>query len=76
MNLFVTVLTVNGRLNTFRGANDALTTFNDFSGRRFTQLAKQFEGHTRMLVAMKSDLDQIFRRIRYVFWFILLAGAD
>lgn len=68
----------------YRDVNERLATFNDFSQKRFGQLVRQFEGHTRMLVAMKSDLDQIFRRIRcanalwplwVAFWPALVAAS-
>ena len=52
------------RLAAFRRSNQELTTFNDFSAKRYQQVSRDFEGHTRMLVAMKADLDSIFRRIR------------
>jgi KxDL motif-containing protein 1 len=52
------------RLAAFRKTNLELTTFNDYSARRYATVAREFEAHTRMLVAMKADLDAVFRRIR------------
>ena len=52
------------RLAAFRKTNQALHTFNDFSAKRYQQVYRDFDNHTKMLVAMKADLDSIFRRIR------------
>jgi len=46
-------------------SNELLHTFNEFSAKRYQDVYKQFDQHIKMLVAMKADLDSIFRRIRY-----------
>lgn len=60
----------------FREANDTLHTFNEFSAKRFLQLQKQFESHTRMLLGMKGDLDSIFRRIRFAYLYVCLRSGS
>ncbi|CAM6086473.1 unnamed protein product [Calypogeia fissa] len=54
-------LQILGRL---QDSNAVLSHFNDFSERSFTAVANDFSRNTRLLKAMKVDLDHIFRRIR------------
>eukprot|EP01095_Lingulamoeba_sp_RSL-Kostka_P007614 TRINITY_DN2440_c1_g1_i1.p1 TRINITY_DN2440_c1_g1~~TRINITY_DN2440_c1_g1_i1.p1 ORF type:complete len:234 (+),score=116.18 TRINITY_DN2440_c1_g1_i1:98-703(+) len=45
-------------------SSQALVTFNQFSSKLYNQIGKDFEQKTKMIIEMKKDLDNIFRRIR------------
>uniref|UniRef100_UPI00398E35FB kxDL motif-containing protein 1 n=1 Tax=Pristiophorus japonicus TaxID=55135 RepID=UPI00398E35FB len=51
-------------LDRFEKTNEMLLNFNNLSSVRLQQMAERSQHHTRALVDMKKDLDNIFRRIR------------
>ncbi|XP_043577481.1 kxDL motif-containing protein 1 isoform X2 [Chiloscyllium plagiosum] len=51
-------------LDRFEKTNEMLLNFNNLSNVRLNQMTERYQHHTRALVDMKKDLDNIFRRIR------------
>ncbi|XP_041060744.1 kxDL motif-containing protein 1 [Carcharodon carcharias] len=51
-------------LDRFEKTNEMLLNFNNLSSVRLNQMTERYQHHTRALVDMKKDLDNIFRRIR------------
>lgn len=51
------------RLQRFEKTNEMLTNCNALSVNRLASAGTEFKKHTQLLVDMKKDLDQIFRRI-------------
>jgi hypothetical protein len=41
-----------------------LTEFNEFSTKIYNQIYKEFETHTKIVIEMKKDLENVFKRIR------------
>ena len=54
------------RLMRFEKTNEMLLNFNILSKARFETTQHEFKKHTQLLAEMKMDLDQVFKRIRYV----------
>jgi len=50
--------------DTLRLSCEALAQMNDFAGKEYSKLSKEYLKHTKMLKEMKSDLDYIFQKIR------------
>nr|XP_027222591.1 kxDL motif-containing protein CG10681-like [Penaeus vannamei] len=53
-------------LQRFEKTNEMLSNCNALSATRFALAQKEFKKHTALLVDMKKDLDNIFRRIRTI----------
>lgn len=51
------------RLQRFEKTNEMLTNCNALSVNRLASAGSEFKKHTQLLVDMKKDLNQIFRRI-------------
>ncbi|XP_059494461.1 kxDL motif-containing protein 1 [Stegostoma tigrinum] len=51
-------------LDRFEKTNEMLLNFNNLSSVRLNQMTERYQHHTKALVDMKKDLDNIFRRIR------------
>ncbi|KAK7078092.1 KxDL motif-containing protein 1 [Halocaridina rubra] len=54
------------RLQRFEKTNEMLSNCNALSATRFALAQKEFKKHTALLVDMKKDLDNIFKRIRTI----------
>lgn len=52
------------RLDSLDKSNERLTSLNKISAQRYLQTSKQFEKHRTVLTTMKTDLDNIFKRIK------------
>ncbi|XP_045103838.1 kxDL motif-containing protein CG10681-like [Portunus trituberculatus] len=53
-------------LQRFEKTNEMLSNCNSLSATRFALAQKEFKKHTALLVDMKKDLDNIFKRIRTI----------
>lgn len=53
-------------LQRFEKTNEMLSNCNSLSAARFALAQKEFKKHTTLLVDMKKDLDNIFKRIRTI----------
>ena len=54
------------RLMRFEKTNEMLLNFNGLSMARFETTQQEFRKHTQLLSEMKTDLDNVFKRIRCV----------
>ena len=54
------------RLETLEVANEKLSSLNTLSAKSYALHVANFRTYTQSLVAMKRDLDSVFRRIRCV----------
>ena len=54
------------RMQRFEKTNEMLSNCNSLSATRFALAQKEFKKHTALLVDMKKDLDNIFKRIRTI----------
>lgn len=54
------------RLQRFEKTNEMLSNCNSLSATRFALAQKEFKKHTALLVDMKKDLDNVFKRIRTI----------
>ncbi|CAO3623947.1 unnamed protein product [Cunninghamella blakesleeana] len=51
-------------LEVYQTTQKNLKAFNDFSQARYQQVHKHFETHTKLLREVKSDLDNVFIKLR------------
>lgn len=54
------------RLSRYEKTNEMLINFNLLSLSRYEATSQEFKKHTQVLYEMKKDLDNVFRRIRFV----------
>jgi len=45
--------------------NEKLDSINKISANRYLDATREFTNHAQMLTTMKTDLDSIFKRIKY-----------
>jgi hypothetical protein len=64
-NLF-SFVAPNCRLGRLQDSNAVLSHFNEYSEHCFSEVSGDFTRNTRLLRSMKSDLDYIFQKLRYV----------
>lgn len=46
-------------------ASSSLSALNEFSAIKWADLHPKFEAHTKLIKELQSDLDHVFRKIRY-----------
>jgi hypothetical protein len=54
------------RLGRLQDSNAVLTHFNEYSEQCFVEVSSDFASKTRLLKSMKSDLDHIFTKLRWL----------
>jgi hypothetical protein len=52
------------RLATATQTHDTLAAFNEFAEARYAELQKRLEHHITFVLALRKDLDSVFRRLR------------
>ena len=57
---------ISARLEQLDKSNEVLEGINKVSAKRYLDATKEYANHAQMLTNMKSDLDAIFKRIKYV----------
>ncbi len=53
------------RLEELDKTNEKLDSINKISAQRYLDATRDFTNHAQMLTTMKTDLDSIFKRIKY-----------
>lgn len=62
----------NCSLGRLQDSNAVLSHFNEYSENCFNEVSGDFSKNTRLLRSMKSDLDYIFQKLRYI---IIISGC-
>lgn len=57
------------RINRVERANALIGNFNRVGKRQYEDFLPKFKEHTRLIMDMKKDLDNVYRRIRYGLFF-------
>lgn len=58
------------RLGRLQDSNAVLSHFNEYSENCFSEVSADFSRNTRILKSMKSDLDYVFQKLRYISAFV------
>ena len=57
------------RLGRLQDSNAVLSHFNDYSEHCYSEVSNDFSRNTRLLKSMKTDLDYVFQKLRYLIVF-------